>query len=44
LQRDDGSYLTELGAIARWLAYTTGAETLKSASLDEEIRTSETLD
>lgn len=44
LQRDDGSTLTEFGAIARWLASTTGAQTLQSTSLEEDIRITETLD
>lgn len=44
LQRDDGSYLTEFGAIARWLTHIQGAGTLKSTSLEEDIRITETLD
>ncbi|MCW1931060.1 glutathione S-transferase family protein [Pararhodobacter zhoushanensis] len=44
LQRDDGSYLTEFGAIAHWLAHTIGTETLKSVSFEDELRTIETLD
>lgn len=44
LQRDDGSTLTEFGAIARWLARTAGAQTLQSASFEEDIRITETLD
>ena len=44
LVRDDGSVLTEFGAIAHWLANTIGAEKFKSRDLEEEIRVREILD
>ena len=44
LERDDGSILTEFGAISHWLANSVGAEEFKSQDLEEEVRTKEILD
>lgn len=44
LVRDDGSVLTEFGAIASWLAQTIGAEQLRSPDVEHAVRTTETLD
>ncbi|HCF23937.1 MAG TPA: glutathione S-transferase [Novosphingobium sp.] len=44
LERDDGSRLSEFGAICRWLSRTIGADLLAPADLEEEVRSVETLD
>jgi glutathione S-transferase len=44
LELDDGSILTEFGAIARWSAATQGGGRMKPSSLIEDVRITETLD
>ncbi len=44
LQRDDGSYLTEFGAICHWLSHGPAADLLAPGTLEAEVRTIETLD
>jgi glutathione S-transferase len=44
LVRDDGSVLTEFGAIARWLAHTNPEAALLPGDLETEVRATELLD
>lgn len=44
IERDDGSVLTEFGAIAQWIGASMGDGALMGATLDEDVRIRETLD